>query len=145
MCVCFFFLQLIIATIPDAKHGKSPSIVTEENIKLLFEIQKKVFVLDSSSLVLGFRSLNLLPLDRLYETRNVFSFEFWSVAFVSSAFDMWQKYFYYFNTHLWQVDGIKANYSGSVISLADICVKPLDQDCATQSVIQVDLCLIVCI
>ncbi|KAK9928380.1 hypothetical protein M0R45_025517 [Rubus argutus] len=67
--------QLVIATIPDTKHGKSPSIVTEENIKLLFEIQKKV-------------------------------------------------------------DGIKANYSGSVISLDDICIKPLDQDCATQSVIQ---------
>ncbi|XP_062027066.1 uncharacterized protein LOC133743216 [Rosa rugosa] len=67
--------QLILATIPDAKHGKSPSIVTEDNIKLLFEIQKKV-------------------------------------------------------------DGIKANYSGSMISLADICMKPLDQDCASQSVIQ---------
>ncbi|BBH02663.1 Patched family protein [Prunus dulcis] len=67
--------QLILATIPEVKHGSSPSIVTEENIKLLFEIQKKV-------------------------------------------------------------DGIKANYSGSVISLADICMKPMDKDCATQSVLQ---------
>ncbi|XP_022769376.1 Niemann-Pick C1 protein-like isoform X3 [Durio zibethinus] len=67
--------QLILATIPDALHGKSPSIMTEENIKLLFEIQKKV-------------------------------------------------------------DGIQANYSGSMISLTDICMKPMGQDCATQSVIQ---------
>ncbi|PQQ11388.1 Niemann-Pick C1 protein-like [Prunus yedoensis var. nudiflora] len=67
--------QLILATIPEVKHGSSPSIVTEDNIKLLFEIQKKV-------------------------------------------------------------DGIKANYSGSVISLADICMKPMDKDCATQSVLQ---------
>ncbi|TQD98300.1 hypothetical protein C1H46_016121 [Malus baccata] len=67
--------QLILATIPDGKHGNSPSIVTEDNIKLLFEIQKKV-------------------------------------------------------------DGIKANYSGSAVSLADICMKPMDKDCATQSVLQ---------
>ncbi|CAK9178320.1 unnamed protein product [Ilex paraguariensis] len=67
--------QLILATIPDARHGKSPSIVTEDNIKLLFEVQKKV-------------------------------------------------------------DGIRANYSGSMVSLTDICMKPLGQDCATQSVIQ---------
>ncbi|XP_065847366.1 uncharacterized protein [Euphorbia lathyris] len=67
--------QLIIATPPNAVDGKSPSIVTENNIKLLFEIQKKV-------------------------------------------------------------DGIQANYSGSMISLTDICLKPLDQDCATQSVLQ---------
>ncbi|KAL6279197.1 hypothetical protein ACE6H2_016078 [Prunus campanulata] len=67
--------QLILATIPEVKHGSSPSIVTEDNIKLLFEIQKKV-------------------------------------------------------------DGIKANFSGSVISLADICMKPMDKDCATQSVLQ---------
>ncbi|KAF3446900.1 hypothetical protein FNV43_RR12080 [Rhamnella rubrinervis] len=67
--------QLILATIPDVTHGKSPSIVTENNIKLLFEIQKKV-------------------------------------------------------------DEIHANYSSTTISLADICMKPLDQDCATQSVLQ---------
>ncbi|KAL2538045.1 Patched family protein [Forsythia ovata] len=34
--------QLIIATIPASLHGKAPSIVTESNIKLLFDIQKKV-------------------------------------------------------------------------------------------------------
>ncbi|KAE8680372.1 V-type proton ATPase subunit B2 [Hibiscus syriacus] len=67
--------QLILATIPDPLDGKSPSIVTEENIKLLFEIQKKV-------------------------------------------------------------DGIRGNYSGSRISLTDICMKPMGEDCATQSVIQ---------
>ncbi|KAE8057400.1 hypothetical protein FH972_014096 [Carpinus fangiana] len=67
--------QIILATIPDVVDGKIPSIVTDDNIKLLFEIQKKV-------------------------------------------------------------DGIRANYSGSMISLNDICMKPLDQDCATQSVLQ---------
>ncbi|XP_059634533.1 uncharacterized protein LOC132276909 [Cornus florida] len=67
--------QLLIATVPDAMHGKSPSIVTENNIKLLFDIQNKV-------------------------------------------------------------DGIRANYSGSLVSLSDICMKPLGQDCATQSVLQ---------
>ncbi|XP_021732185.1 Niemann-Pick C1 protein-like [Chenopodium quinoa] len=67
--------QLIIATIPDGGHGKAPSILTEDNIKLLFEIQKKV-------------------------------------------------------------DGIQANFSDSVISLTDICYKPLGQDCATQSILQ---------
>lgn len=39
--------QLVLATIPDETYGKSPSIVTENNIKLLFEIQKKVFGLSS--------------------------------------------------------------------------------------------------
>ncbi|KAE8731431.1 Hedgehog receptor, putative isoform 2 [Hibiscus syriacus] len=67
--------QLILATIPDPLDGKSPSILTEENIKLLFEIQKKI-------------------------------------------------------------DGIRGNYSGSMIALTDICMKPTWQDCATQSVIQ---------
>ena len=32
---------------------------------------------------------------------------------------------------------IQANYSGSFIYLSDICMKPLDQECATQSVLQV--------
>ncbi|KAL9395214.1 hypothetical protein Peur_014499 [Populus x canadensis] len=67
--------QLILATVPDAGAQKLPSIVTEDNIKLLFEIQKKV-------------------------------------------------------------DEIRANYSGSMVSLTDICMKPLDKDCATQSVLQ---------
>ncbi|KAJ0024062.1 hypothetical protein Pint_09225 [Pistacia integerrima] len=67
--------QLILATIPDTTHGKLPSIVTESNIKLLFDIQKKI-------------------------------------------------------------DGLRANYSGSMISLTDICMKPLGRDCATQSVLQ---------
>ncbi|KAM7479507.1 hypothetical protein LguiA_027720 [Lonicera macranthoides] len=67
--------QLILATIPDSRHGKSPSIVTDDNIQLLFEIQQKV-------------------------------------------------------------DDLRANYSGALISLTDICLKPLDEDCATQSVLQ---------
>ncbi|KAM7253416.1 hypothetical protein ACFE04_026034 [Oxalis oulophora] len=67
--------QLIIATRPDPLSGKSPSIITDNNLKLLFEIQKKV-------------------------------------------------------------DGVRGNYSDALISLTDICLKPLDQDCATQSVLQ---------
>ncbi|XP_044511407.1 NPC intracellular cholesterol transporter 1 [Mangifera indica] len=35
-----------------------------------------------------------------------------------------------------KIDGLHANYSGSMISLTDICMKPLGQDCATQSVLQ---------
>ncbi|KAK6939083.1 Protein patched/dispatched [Dillenia turbinata] len=67
--------QLILATVPDSMHGNPPSIVTESNIKLLFDIQKKV-------------------------------------------------------------DNIRGNYSGASVSLTDICMKPLGQDCATQSVLQ---------
>ncbi|KAF3434864.1 hypothetical protein FNV43_RR21951 [Rhamnella rubrinervis] len=67
--------QLIIATIPDPENGKRPSIVTDDNIQLLFDIQEKV-------------------------------------------------------------DGIRASYSGSTVSLTDICLKPLGQDCATQSILQ---------
>ncbi|WCJ40010.1 NPC intracellular cholesterol transporter 1 [Euphorbia peplus] len=67
--------QLILATLPDRNHEKRPSIVTDDNIQLLFQIQKKV-------------------------------------------------------------DEIRANYSGSLVSLTDICMKPMEQDCATQSVLQ---------
>lgn len=67
--------ELIIATMPNEANGKSPSILTDDNLKLLFEIQKKV-------------------------------------------------------------DGIRTNYSGSVVSLTDICLKPLGEDCATQSILQ---------
>ncbi|XP_065864984.1 uncharacterized protein [Euphorbia lathyris] len=67
--------QLILATLPDPNHEKRPSIVTDDNIQLLFQMQKKV-------------------------------------------------------------DGIRANYSGSLVSLTDICMKPMEQDCATQSVLQ---------
>ncbi|CAJ1973140.1 unnamed protein product [Sphenostylis stenocarpa] len=67
--------QLILATVPDHVNGTSPGIVSEDNIRFLFEIQKKV-------------------------------------------------------------DAIRANDSGSMISLQDICMKPLDKDCATQSVLQ---------
>lgn len=67
--------QLILATLPDKIHGKPPSIVTDNNIQLLFELQEKV-------------------------------------------------------------NGIRANYSGLTVSLTDICLKPLGQDCATQSVLQ---------
>ncbi|KAF3628716.1 putative serine/threonine-protein kinase Cx32, chloroplastic-like [Capsicum annuum] len=67
--------QLIIGTISDADTGKSPPIVTEDNLKLLFDIQKKI-------------------------------------------------------------DAIQANYSGSMVSLPDICMKPLGTECATQSILQ---------
>lgn len=67
--------QLILATIPDQENGTSSSIVSEDNIKFLFEIQKRV-------------------------------------------------------------DAVRANYSGMTVSLQDICMKPLDQNCATQSVLQ---------
>ncbi|XP_019056675.1 PREDICTED: Niemann-Pick C1 protein-like [Tarenaya hassleriana] len=67
--------QLILATVPNSPNGKAPPILTEENIKLLFDIQKKV-------------------------------------------------------------DGLRANYSGSMVSLTNICMKPLGEDCATQSILQ---------
>ncbi|KAK1406674.1 hypothetical protein QVD17_42191 [Tagetes erecta] len=35
-----------------------------------------------------------------------------------------------------KVDGIRANYSGSLVSLTDICMKPLGEACATQSILQ---------
>ncbi|XAR73057.1 hypothetical protein NMG60_11019915 [Bertholletia excelsa] len=35
-----------------------------------------------------------------------------------------------------KVDEIRANYSGTLVSLTDICSKPLGEDCATQSVLQ---------
>ncbi|EFH67498.1 predicted protein [Arabidopsis lyrata subsp. lyrata] len=67
--------QLIIATVQKSSHEKAPEILTDDNIKLLFDIQKKV-------------------------------------------------------------DGLRANHSGSMVSLTDICMKPLGEDCATQSVLQ---------
>ncbi|RLM75678.1 hypothetical protein C2845_PM15G17730 [Panicum miliaceum] len=66
--------QLVLAT--SASGGSAaPSIVNDNNMKLLFQIQKKV-------------------------------------------------------------DDLRANYSGSTVALADICLKPLSTDCATQSVLQ---------
>ncbi|XP_022947380.1 Niemann-Pick C1 protein-like [Cucurbita moschata] len=35
-----------------------------------------------------------------------------------------------------KVNELVANYSGSVVSLTDICLKPLGEDCATQSILQ---------
>ncbi|KAJ8450788.1 hypothetical protein Cgig2_032413 [Carnegiea gigantea] len=67
--------QVMLATKPDPLTGKSPSIVTDDNIQLLFEIQQKV-------------------------------------------------------------DELTVNYSGSRVSLTDICLKPLGDDCAIQSVLQ---------
>ncbi|CAO2833728.1 unnamed protein product [Amaranthus hypochondriacus] len=40
--------QLIISTIPEEGQTKSPSILTEDSIKLLFEIQKKVDAIQAS-------------------------------------------------------------------------------------------------
>ena len=42
-----------------------------------------------------------------------------------------------------KVDDLRANYSGSTVALADICLKPLSTDCATQSVLQVMILSIV--
>ncbi|KAI3733185.1 hypothetical protein L1987_64405 [Smallanthus sonchifolius] len=67
--------QLLLATKPQGAHVKPPTIVTEENIKLLFEIHEKV-------------------------------------------------------------DGIRANYNGSLVSLTDIRMKPLGEACATQSILR---------
>ncbi|CAB80500.1 putative protein [Arabidopsis thaliana] len=41
--------QLILATVPDPKSGRAPSIVTDENILLLFDIQQKYFKMDSGT------------------------------------------------------------------------------------------------
>ncbi|CAD5196507.1 unnamed protein product [Musa acuminata subsp. malaccensis] len=67
--------QLILAGISGSDAERPPNIITDKNLKLLFELQKKV-------------------------------------------------------------DDLRANYSGSMVSLADICLKPLGKDCATQSVLQ---------
>ncbi|KAG6508389.1 hypothetical protein ZIOFF_033763 [Zingiber officinale] len=67
--------QILLASVSPSVGERPPSIVTEQNLKLLFEIQKKV-------------------------------------------------------------DNLHANYSGSMVSLSDICLKPLGNDCATQSVLQ---------
>ncbi|CAH8284969.1 unnamed protein product [Eruca vesicaria subsp. sativa] len=67
--------QLIIATVPKSSHEMAPEILTDDNMKLLFDIQKKV-------------------------------------------------------------DRLRANHSGSMVSLTDICMKPLGEDCATQSLLQ---------
>uniref|UniRef100_A0A0D6QVW6 SSD domain-containing protein n=1 Tax=Araucaria cunninghamii TaxID=56994 RepID=A0A0D6QVW6_ARACU len=67
--------QLILATTPLSKNNPAPSIVTDKNIQLLFEMQKKV-------------------------------------------------------------DRIRGNYSGSLVSLRDICMKPMGDDCASETVLQ---------
>lgn len=105
----WLLLQLILATKPDQKHGKLPSIVSEDNIQLLFQIQEKVFWLLDSAFWIDFRGVLLWRL--------------------SSAFAFFES--------IWQVDGIIANFSGTPVVLTDICLKPLGQDCATQSVLQV--------
>lgn len=67
--------QLILATVPENKNSPAPSIVTDDNLQLLFDIQEKV-------------------------------------------------------------DNVRGNLSGSLISLQDICLKPLGTPCATQSILQ---------
>lgn len=107
-CLCMF--QLIIATLPESEHGKPPSIVTDDNIELLFEIQEKVFYFQ------------------------FFSLAVWNCFMLSGTFSITK----YFSISLfWQVDEIRANYSGLLVSLSDICLKPLGEDCATQSILQV--------
>lgn len=67
--------QLILATVPGSKDSPPPSIVTDANLKLLFDLQEKV-------------------------------------------------------------DNVRGNHSGKLISLQDICLKPLGTPCATQSILQ---------
>lgn len=67
--------QLILATKPPSEYEKPPNIVSDQNIKLLFEIQRKV-------------------------------------------------------------DALRGNYSGTLVSLTDICLNPLGTNCATQSILQ---------
>nr|GEZ31873.1 hypothetical protein [Tanacetum cinerariifolium] len=43
---CTNILQLLLATKPQAAHEKPPTIVTEEYIKLLFQIQQKYYKMD---------------------------------------------------------------------------------------------------
>ncbi|KAH7388448.1 hypothetical protein KP509_16G076200 [Ceratopteris richardii] len=67
--------QLILATVPETGKTSAPSIVTDKNILLLFEMQKKI-------------------------------------------------------------DALRANNSGSSVSLHDICLKPFGSACASQTVLQ---------
>ncbi|KAJ7299954.1 hypothetical protein O6H91_Y105400 [Diphasiastrum complanatum] len=67
--------QLIFSTIPDGKQNLLPPIVTDQNILLMFDIQKKI-------------------------------------------------------------DELRGNFSGKLVSLQDICTKPLGNECATQSILQ---------
>eukprot|EP00252_Welwitschia_mirabilis_P020709 TRINITY_DN5121_c0_g1_i1.p1 TRINITY_DN5121_c0_g1~~TRINITY_DN5121_c0_g1_i1.p1 ORF type:complete len:1312 (-),score=235.79 TRINITY_DN5121_c0_g1_i1:193-4128(-) len=67
--------QLIIAKATTSELDNVPSIVTDENIELLFEMQKKV-------------------------------------------------------------DALRGNYSGTMVSLQDICLKPVGEDCASQTILQ---------
>lgn len=67
--------QLILATLPAEGQTVAPSIVTDENLLLMFEMQEKI-------------------------------------------------------------DRLQGNYSGDLIGLQDICLKPLGTPCATQSVLQ---------
>ena len=83
---------------------KQSGIVTDENIKLLFEIQKMVAKDSFFASIFFVNTTSLKDIKKMY--------------------------------HL-QVDGLRANFSGSTVSLADICLKPLGNDCATQSVLQV--------
>jgi hypothetical protein len=39
-----FYLQLIVGTVPDHVNSTSSRIVSEDNIRFLFEVQKKVSV-----------------------------------------------------------------------------------------------------
>lgn len=99
--IWLFYLQLILGTIPDDVNSTSPRIVSEDNIKFLFEVQKKVSI----------------P---------------FHLVVVLKYFDECVSL-----SHCCQVDAIRANHSGLMVSLQDICMKPLDTNCATQSILQV--------
>lgn len=107
-----------MATVPDPKSGRAPSIVTDENILLLFDIQEKVFV-------------------KMLLTNKCWS-KWSSTSFYFSVIRLFLLFLLLFFLQISQVDQIRGNYSGSEVSLTDICLKPLGEDCATQTILQVD-------
>lgn len=126
-CVFVLVPQLILTTSPGFKLDKPPSIVTEDNIQLLFEVQKKVLF------VTYYFSNAILICEQNWDIHNLN----WFIYSVTSLGTYEIDNQLAFLCSCWQVDKIRANYSGSLISISDICLKPLGEDCATQSVLQV--------
>ncbi|XP_039015297.1 LOW QUALITY PROTEIN: NPC intracellular cholesterol transporter 1-like [Hibiscus syriacus] len=68
--------QLILATLPDKTQGKSPSIVSDDNIRLLFEIQEKVDGLRAiySGLNVSLTDICLKPLGHDCATQSILQY-----------------------------------------------------------------------
>ncbi|EPS73141.1 hypothetical protein M569_01615, partial [Genlisea aurea] len=68
--------QLVIATVPDTVHGKSPSIVTDSNINLLFDIQRKVDAIRASygSIAVSLSDICFKPLGNDCATQSVLQY-----------------------------------------------------------------------